>query len=99
MRGAYDNHVHVNPDVIGRRVDDLELARRFKEMGLGGFTLKSHYVPTAERASIVRSAVGGVNVIGAIVLNAAVGGMNALAVEIAAREGARFVWMPTSTLR
>jgi len=76
-------------------VDDLELARRFGEMGLGGFTLKSHYVPTAERASVVRSAVGGVNVIGAIALNAAVGGMNALAVEIAAREGARFVWMPT----
>ncbi|WP_273846719.1 DUF6282 family protein [Rubrobacter calidifluminis] len=95
VRGAYDNHVHVNPDVIGRRVDDLELARRFGEMGLGGFTLKSHYVPTAERASVVRSAVGGVNVIGAIALNAAVGGMNALAVEIAAREGARFVWMPT----
>lgn len=76
-------------------MDDLELARRFGEMGLGGFTLKSHYVPTAERASVVRSAVGGVNVIGAIALNAAVGGMNALAVEIAAREGARFVWMPT----
>ena len=33
--------------------------------------------------------------IGAIVLNRAVGGMNALAVEIAAREGARTVWMPT----
>ena len=28
-------------------------------------------------------------------LNQAVGGMNALAVEIAAREGARIVWMPT----
>ena len=28
-------------------------------------------------------------------LNWAVGGMNALAVEIAAREGARIVWMPT----
>ena len=33
--------------------------------------------------------------IGTITLNQAVGGMNALAVEIAAREGARIVWMPT----
>ena len=30
-----------------------------------------------------------------ISLNRAVGGMNALAVEIAAREGARTVWLPT----
>jgi hypothetical protein len=34
-------------------------------------------------------------VLGALVLNRAVGGMNPLAVEIAAREGARVVWMPT----
>lgn len=95
VRGAYDHHVHISPDVMGRRTDDLSLARRFRELGLSGFTLKSHYVPTAERASVVRAAVGGVEVMGAIALNAAVGGMNALAVEIAAREGARFVWMPT----
>ena len=31
----------------------------------------------------------------AITLNRAVGGLNALAVEIAAREGARTVWFPT----
>jgi hypothetical protein len=34
-------------------------------------------------------------VVGTLTLNRAVGGMNALAVEIAAREGARIVWMPT----
>ena len=37
----------------------------------------------------------GVRAIGTLTLNQAVGGMNALAVEIAAREGARIVWMPT----
>jgi hypothetical protein len=36
-----------------------------------------------------------VDVFGAVTLNRAVGGMNALAVEIAAREGARTVWLPT----
>jgi hypothetical protein len=95
VHGAYDHHVHISPDVMERRIDDLELADRFKELGLAGFTLKSHYVPTAERASVVRSAVSGIDVVGAIALNAAVGGMNALAVEIAAREGAKFVWLPT----
>jgi hypothetical protein len=95
VRGAYDLHVHVEPDLAKRRIDDLGLARRFAELGLAGFVLKSHYVPTAERAAVVRAAVPGVDALGAITLNAGVGGLNALAVEIAAREGARIVWLPT----
>jgi hypothetical protein len=96
LRGAYDLHVHINPDVIGRRVSDVELAGRFAELGMAGFVLKSHYVSTAERAAVVRAVVPSVNTLGAIVLNNPVGGMNAVAVEIAAREGARIVWMPTT---
>jgi Family of unknown function (DUF6282) len=95
VRGAFDLHVHVGPDVIARRIDDVSLARRFRELGLAGFALKSHYVPTAERAAVVRAAVPEVAAIGAIALNRAVGGLNPLAVEIAAREGARIVWLPT----
>jgi sugar phosphate isomerase/epimerase len=95
VRGAYDLHVHVEPDLAKRRIDDLALARRFAELGLAGFVLKSHYTATAERAAVVRAAVPGVDALGAIVLNAGVGGLNAQAVEIAAREGARIVWLPT----
>ena len=95
VRGAYDLHVHVGPDVPPRRIDDVTLARRFAELGLAGFALKSHYTSTAERAQVVTGVVDGVEVIGTLSLNQAVGGMNALAVEIAAREGARIVWMPT----
>lgn len=95
VRGAYDLHVHVAPDVPPRRIDDVTLARRFGERGLAGFALKSHYTSTAERAQVVSGLVPGVEVIGTLTLNQAVGGMNPLAVEIAAREGARIVWMPT----
>ena len=95
VRGAYDLHVHVAPDVPDRRIDDLSLARRFAEFGLAGFALKSHYTSTAERARVVSALVTEVEVVGTLTLNRAVGGMNALAVEIAAREGARIVWMPT----
>jgi uncharacterized protein DUF6282 len=95
VRGAYDLHVHISPDVPVRKIDDVSLAHRFAEVGLAGFGLKSHYTSTAERAQIVSAAVPGVRAIGTITLNWAVGGMNALAVEIAAREGARIVWMPT----
>lgn len=95
LRGAFDTHLHIAPDVVERKTDDLTLARRFAELGMGGFVLKSHYGCTAERASVVRAAVPGVHILGAISLNRAVGGMNPLAVEIAAREAARIVWFPT----
>ena len=93
--GGFDLHTHIGPDVMKRRIEDVDLARRFAEAGLAGFALKSHYTSTAERATVVGRVVPGVRVIGTLTLNAAVGGMNALAVEIAAREGARIVWMPT----
>ena len=78
-----------------RRIDDVTLAERCLELGLAGFALKSHYTSTAERAQVVQRAVPGVDVIGTLTLNAAIGGLNPLAVEIAAREGARIVWLPT----
>jgi len=95
VRGGFDLHVHIAPDVPARRIDDVTLARRCAELGLAGFALKSHYTSTAERAQVVSGVVPGVRVLGTLTLNRAVGGMNALAVEIAAREGARIVWMPT----
>jgi hypothetical protein len=95
VEGAYDLHVHVAPDVPRRRIDDRTLALRFAELGLAGFALKSHYTSTAERAQVVSSLVPSVQVVGTLTLNWAVGGMNALAIEIAAREGAQIVWMPT----
>jgi hypothetical protein len=95
VRGGYDTHIHISPDVVKRKTTDIELARRFAELGLSGFGLKSHYTSTAERARVVNEAVPEVDTIGAITLNRAVGGMNPVAVEIAAREGARIVWFPT----
>jgi hypothetical protein len=95
LHGAFDTHLHIAPDVVERRIDDLSLAHRFAELGMDGFVLKSHYTSTAERATVVSAAVPEVTVLGAIVLNRAVGGLNPLAVEIAGREGARTVWLPT----
>jgi hypothetical protein len=95
LQGAFDTHMHISPDVVERRIDDISLAREFERLGMNGFVLKSHYGSTAERASVVRAAVPAINVLGALTLNRAVGGINPLAVEVAAREGARTVWMPT----
>jgi hypothetical protein len=95
VRGGYDLHVHIAPDVPERVIDDLGLAERCAELGLAGFALKSHYTSTAERAQVVSAVHPDVRVIGTLTLNRAVGGLNPVAVEIAAREGARIVWMPT----
>ncbi len=95
IQGAYDLQVHVYPDVIKRRIDDVGLAQEFLARGLKGFVLKSHYMSTAERAKVVTRAVPGIEAHGAITLNHAVGGLNPVAVEIAGRSGAKIVWMPT----
>lgn len=95
VRGGFDPYVHAAPDFAPRRITDLELAARHRELGLAGFGLMSHYTATAERAAVVNAAVGGALAVGSIVLNHAVGGLNATAVEVAARQGARIVWLPT----
>lgn len=95
IQGAYDLQVHVAPDVIERRIDDLDLAQEFLAHGLKGFVLKSHYIPTAERAAVVTKAVPGIEAYGAITLNHSVGGLNPVALEIAGRSGNKIVWFPT----
>ena len=95
LAGAYDLQVHVGPDVIGRRIDDIDCAKEFLAHGMKGFVLKSHYIQTGERAQVVTKAVPGSRVFGAVTLNHSVGGLNPVAVEIAGRSGCKIVWMPT----
>jgi len=73
LQGAYDLQVHVAPDIIPRRIDDLDLAREFLAAGRRGFVLKSLCFPTAERAQVVSKAVPGIRSFGAIALNHSVG--------------------------
>jgi hypothetical protein len=95
IEGGYDLQVHVAPDVIARRIDDLDLAKEFLAHKLKGFVLKSHYAPTYERAKVVTKASPGITAFGAITLNHSVGGLNPVALEIAGRSGNKIVWMPT----
>ena len=95
IQGAYDLQVHVAPDVIERRIDDVGLAQEFLARNLKGFVLKSHYFPTAERAKVVCRSVPGIEAYGALTLNHSIGGLNPVAVELAGRSGAKIVWMPT----
>ena len=53
IQGAYDLHVHSAPDVMPRKMDDLEMAQRIVASGMAGYALKSgQTVPcTASRPS------------------------------------------------
>lgn len=95
LEGAYDLHVHTGPDVMTRKLDDLDMAERLNKVGMKGYGIKSHYFCTAERAALVRKVYPNVNAMGAVSLNNSIGGLNPMAVEMAARDGARIVWMPT----
>src|SRR3954452_7207143 len=87
VRGGFDPYVHAAPEFAPRRITDLELAARCLELELAGFALTSHYTATAERAARLNAAIGAPRAVGSCVVNHAVGGLNATAVEVAARQG------------
>jgi hypothetical protein len=93
--GAIDTHIHSAPDVLPRKFNDLELAQRFKARRMAGFVLKSHYICTADRATLVNQIVPEIQAFGAIALNNAVGGLNPLALDIAGRLGTKVVFLPS----
>jgi hypothetical protein len=96
--GTIDMHVHSHPDVFGRNMDDIDVARLAQAKGMRGIVLKNHVATTADRAALVMKVVPGIDVYGGIVLNKAVGGVNPDAVEWMHRMyGGRgkIVWLPT----
>jgi hypothetical protein len=60
-----------------------------------GIVLKSHMFPTVGRAYHLRNVVPGIEIFPSITLNYAVGGLNPLAIESAAQQGAKVLFMPT----
>jgi len=97
-QGAIDFHVHSEPDVFGRSMDDIDVAVLAKRKGMRALVLKNHVTMTADRAVLVMKTVPGIEIFGGIVLNNSVGGINPAAVEWMHRmSGGRgkVVWLPT----
>ncbi len=95
VEGAFDLHIHTNPDLVDRIGDDRDIVRNAKEAGMSGVQLKGHSESTASRAQLMSQQFSEINVFGGIVLNRYVGGINPPAVEASLRKGAKTVWMPT----
>jgi len=97
-QGDIDFHVHSEPDVFGRSMDDIDVAVLAKRKGMRALVLKNHVTMTADRAVLVMKVVPGIEIFGGVVLNNAVGGINPAAVEWMYRmSGGRgkVVWLPT----
>ena len=95
IKGAIDVHVHSEPDLFPRIADDVGVARHAVSLGLRAVSLKCHSERTTSRAYMTMQQVPGIQIVGGIVLNRAVGGINPAAVESALQLGGKHVWMPT----
>lgn len=91
----FDVHVHAAPDVLERIGYDDQIADSYAAAGYTGFVLKAHHESTVGRASAL-SRSSGLQVVGGITLNRAVGGINPVAVLSTLSAGGRVVWFPTA---
>ena len=94
LEGAIDIHIHSAPDVYDRIMNDMQLARHAKEMGMRAILIKNHFAMTADRASLASEETD-FPVYGGLALNLSVGGLNPHAVEVALKFGAKIIWLPT----
>lgn len=104
MHGIIDMHIHAAPDVRERKLNDLQLMEASVERGVRAIVIKSHMVPTPDRATLINEIVSerygdstNFQMFGAISLNRSVGGLNPWALEAALKLGAKVVWLPTNT--
>ena len=94
LGGAIDCYVHAAPDLLPRARDDLALADECRKTGLRAALHRHHFAATADRAALARNATG-FDLLGAIILNEQVGGLQPAVVDMALRSGVRWIGMPT----
>ena len=52
-KGIIDMHIHSAPDIRQRKMNDFELMEAAVKMGVRALVIKSHFVPTMDRANLV----------------------------------------------
>jgi hypothetical protein len=95
LEGTIDLHIHAAPDLFPRPLDEIDVVRQAKEVGMRGVLLKSHFTTNADRVYSIRKQIDNIEVFGSVVLNYAVGGINPEAVFAGLNFGAKRVEMPT----
>lgn len=105
MDGAVDLHIHAWPDAyVARQHSEIEIGKRATDAGMRAVAFKCHSAMSAGRTPLVQEVVdeyarsvgrSPTGIIGGVVLNLCVGGINPAAVEACAGFGGRYVWLPS----
>ena len=99
LAGVIEMHVHADPDVRARCIDQLTLTQQCRRNGYRAIMYKCHDFCTADNAYLLRSMVPGIEVFGGIVLNLNYGPrVNVQAAKMATKitgHYCRCIWMPT----
>lgn len=98
LEGAVDLHFHSGPSVYPRMFDHAGAVKEAADKKFKAVVLKDHYYPTYNGVYFVKKYIHAdlpMSVYGGIALNNCIGGVNPYAVDVAAKAGAKIVWMPT----
>jgi len=98
LDGAIDMHYHGYPEItlqVKSRLEDVKLLELARDMGMRALVFKSQMWPTTGPVYHLRQRVADIECVASITLNSIAGGLNAMAVEVAAKQGAKVVWLPT----
>ncbi|MBO1073334.1 DUF6282 family protein [Roseomonas marmotae] len=98
LHGAVDLHHHGFPEFTfahPTRQSDAEELRQAAAAGMAGIVMKSHFFPTTTISWHLNQMGLGAEAFPSITMNPCAGGFLPVAVEAAARQGARVLFMPT----
>lgn len=102
LKGAVDLHYHSGPSPFPRRMDVVDAAKLYEQVGFAAAVMKSHHHSTVfEVLALQPLALDqlSIRVFGGIALNGPVGGLNPRAVDVSLRMGGKVVWFPTMSSR
>ena len=98
LHGAFDMHCHAYPEFsleFPNRYKTADHLKLMQEAGMGGVVLKSHFWPTVGIVDQIREQFSDMEIVSSITLNECTGGLNLWAVEAAAKQNAKVIWLPT----
>ncbi len=105
QQGGIDLHIHAGPCAyVKRPYGEDEIAIEASKYGMRAVVFKDHATPTAGRKIYIQRIVDkwaeehgkkSTEVLGGVVLNYPVGGLNPAAVDVCSRLGGKFVWTPS----
>jgi len=100
LEGAVDLHRHGYPEIsrdLRPPISDAEDIALCRDAGMRAVALKSHVWPTTGRAYLLDRSIEGITVIGSVTLNRFAGGVSPDVVELAVKQGAGIVHLPTAS--